>query len=439
MVAEVKVKKAAYKPFFEKDEKNHKVIVRLHKAQQKAIQTERRFILMSGGHQSGKTCLGPYWLLKEMKKSGPGDYLAVTATFPLLNMKMLPEFLGVFRDTFKLGTFRASPTPVFYMNDGVTRVIFGSAANAESIESATALAAWIDEGGQDQFPRQTWEAVQRRLSVNRGRVLLTTTPYNLGWVKQEFYDRWKDGDPDYEVIQFDSIDNPAFPKEKNERYRRTLPTWKFDMFLRGRFTRPAGIIYDKWDDSVCRIPRFSINPTWPRYVGHDFGPINMAAIWLANDPATGIFYAYREYHKPGEAAAGHAQEWKEMSKGEVIMKRTGGAPSENDWRRSFAQAGWPITQPINRDVEMGIDRVYGLTTENKLFIFDDMVETLNEIMSYSRKLDDNYQPTRQIDDKQKWHIMDALRYIASEFSPDRRDLRVDEQRDVIKVMTSGAR
>ena len=59
------------------------------------------------------------------------------------------------------------------------------------------------------------------------------------------------------------------------------PTWKFDMFYRGLFTRPAGLIYDLFDDRICRISRedANIQSNWPRYVGHDFGPVNMAAIW----------------------------------------------------------------------------------------------------------------------------------------------------------------
>ncbi len=434
MVSEAK---PAFRPFMEEIPATKTIKVSFSPPQWATWRSTRRFILMLGGSQGGKTCFGPWWLLREIRNRGPGDYLAVTATFPLLDLKMLPEFLGVFRDQYHLGIWQESKK-LFHFHDGKTRVIFASAANPESIESATALGVWIDEGGQDQFPRQTWEAVIRRVRLNKARVLITTTPYNLGWVKQELYDRWVKGDEDYDVIQFDSVDNPAFSREEYELARKTLPPWKFDMMHRGMFTRPAGLIYDKWDDTICRIPRFDINPTWPRYVGHDFGPTNMAAIWLANDPATAFFYAYREYHAAGEGAAGHAQQWKADSVGEPIRKRVGGAPSEDDWRLSFAQAGWPIGKPLHRDVEMGIDRVYAMTTENRLFIFDDMPETLHEIMSYSRKLDENNQVTRLIDDKQKFHIMDALRYIVSDFPTERRDARASEH-DVIQVIRAGGR
>lgn len=437
MVADTK---PTFKPFMVEDKANKKLVVQLSRPQQQAWFSKKRFILMIGGTQGGKTCFGPYWLMREIKQRGPGDYLAVSATYPLMNVNMLDAFLELFEARFHLGTFRRSEM-IFHFHDGKTRVIFASAANPESIESATALAAWIDEGGQDQFPRQTWEAIIRRLSIAQGRVLLTTTPYNLGWVKQELYDRWQAGDPDYDVIQFDSIDNPAFPKEEYERAKDTMPGWKHDMFYRGLFSRPAGLIYDAFDDRICRISRedANIQPNWPRYVGHDFGPVNMAAIWLAENPATGFFYLYREYLKSGEEASGHVQQWIEDSRGETILRRVGGSPSEDDWRRSFAQAGWPIAKPLNRDLWMGIDRVYALTKTNRLFILDDMNRSYDEITSYSRKLDDQYRPIeKQIDDKQKFHLMDALRYVVSEFPTERRDLS-PTGRDVIQVIRAGGR
>jgi hypothetical protein len=44
-------------------------------------------------------------------------------------------------------------------------------------------------GGQKRFRFGSWEAIVRRLAIHRGRVLITTTPYTLGWMKQQLYDR----------------------------------------------------------------------------------------------------------------------------------------------------------------------------------------------------------------------------------------------------------
>src|SRR3990172_5922260 len=265
---------------------------------------------MLAGTQSGKTCWGPFWLYEEIRRKGPGDYLAVTATYDLLKLKMLPEFLRLFHETLHLGEWSASER-VYTFRDQPTRVILRSAANPESLESATAKAAWLDECGQDQFRLEAWEAILRRLSLHQGRVFGGTTLYNLGWVKQQVYDRWRAGDPDYAVVQFESILNPAFPRAEYERAQRSLPAWKFAMQYRGTFARPAGLIYGDFrdayrEDGGHKVRPFSLPPEWPRHVGVDFGAVNTATVWLAHDPKANVYYLYRDSLTGGLTSAQHA-------------------------------------------------------------------------------------------------------------------------------------
>src|SRR5512139_2337207 len=91
-----------------------------HPGQWRAWRSSRRFIAMLAGTQGGKTSFGPLWLYREIRARGPGDYLAVTATFPLLKLKMLPEFLRLFQHTLNLGVWHASDR-VFTYHDGQTR------------------------------------------------------------------------------------------------------------------------------------------------------------------------------------------------------------------------------------------------------------------------------------------------------------------------------
>ncbi len=371
------------------------------------------------GTQWGKTVFGPHWLEREIRLKGPGDYLAITATFPLLRLKMLKEFLELFQNILNLGTWKAGDL-VFESHDIIHsapawRVIFGSATNPESIESATANAAWLDELGQHQFQRQAWDAVIRRVSIPRGRILGTTTLYEFGWFKTEIFDRKSS---DIEIIQGDSTVNPAFPQDEYDRAKETMPRWKFNLFYRGIYERPAGVIYDSFDEQVCRIKRFAIPKEWPRYVGQDFGPNNTAALWYAQDPVTGWLYLYREYLEGGLSAFDHAQKFKQLSGGENIIRRTGGAHAEQGWRDAFTSAGWPMVEPRLHEVEAGINRVYGWHQTNRLFIFDDLHGYLDEKMSYSRKLDDDYQPTEEIDNKSRYHLMDAERYLLGDFTPE---------------------
>jgi len=412
--------------FFEPETKtNGKARLNLHPGQARTWASDKRFIFMQSGTQGGKTCFGPHWLKREIDLRGPGDYLAVTATFPLLNLKMIHEFKKVFIDAYDLGTYKESAKVFeFYPVKGEeqTRVIFGSAANPESIESATAKAAWLDEVGQVQWRRQSWEAVLRRLALAEGRILGTTTLYGLGWQKTEVYDRWMDGDTDFDIIMFDSVMNPVFSRNEWNRARRTMPTWKFNLFYRGKYDRPAGLIYDSFNEGVCRIRRPWNTPpeNYLCYVGHDFGPHNTAALFLAQNPDTGDLYAYREYLAGGLSSAQHAAALIDLSPGESIMRRSGGNQTgEDGYRDAYTAAGWPIKKPDLKGVEEGIDRVYGWMKSNRLFIMDDLGLLLDEIQSYSRELDEGYNPIiGTIESKESFHLLDCLRYALSDFHPE---------------------
>jgi hypothetical protein len=371
---------------------------------------------MLSGTQSGKTALGPIWLLNEIKNKGPGDYLAITASFPLLNLKMLPEFRRLFEHTLHLGEWRET-AKCFYFKDGKTRVIFGSATNAESLESATAKAAWLDEAGQDQFRLESWEAILRRLALHQGRALITTTPYNLGWLKNQVYDRWRDGDEDYAVVQFASTENPAFPLAEMERAKASLPEYRYRMFYCGEFSRPAGLIYEDFTD-CCReegghlVKPFALPAEWPRYVGVDFGGANTAVLYLAHDPAANVYYLYRESLEGSLTTREHVARVKSDLEGVNACGGWGGSQSETQWRRDWQAEGITLQRPLVADVEIGIDRVIGFFKTRRLFVFDSLAGLRDELGSYRRKVDDSGQPTNDIADKASFHRADSLRYLA---------------------------
>jgi len=393
-----------------------------HHGQWRAWQSERRIVAVLAGTQSGKTVFGPLWLYREIQRRGAGDYMVVTPTFQILGKKALPSFRALFESRLGLGRYRASPVRYFEFSaegcrkafgdswDGTpTQVFFGHAMDPDSLESATAKAAWLDEAGQKKFRRASWEAIMRRLSIYEGRVLITTTPYDLGWLKQVIYDRWQAGDPTIDVINFKSIGNPAFPRAEYERARRELPGWRFRMFYQGLFERPAGLIYDCFDEERHKVPRFALPADWKRYMGIDFGPIHTAALFYAEEPGTGRLYLYREYLAGKKTIKEHARD---LLAGEpMVPLAVGGAGSESQWRMEFRSAGLPVLEPPVREVEVGINRVYAAHKAGQIIVFADLGGYLDEKMGYTRAVDENGEPTEVIEDKSSFHFMDAERYI----------------------------
>ena len=73
------------------------------------------------------------------------------------------------------------------------------------------------------------------------------------------------------------------------------------------------------------------------------------------------------------------------------------------------------------EVEVGIDRVYGLLKQGRLIFFSDLGGLLSEVQSYSRVLDDNDEPTEEIKDKNLFHRLDALRYVCAGITDESED------------------
>lgn len=399
-----------------------------HRYQKQMMRSRKRFIMVLAGTQGGKTSVVPAWLYREIQLKGPGDYLFVTPTYKLLQLKALPEFLKLFDRTLGLGEYNKSEKTFSFSEAGEiavfgspqkteTKIFFGHAQDPDSLESATAKAAVLDECGQKKFKLASFEAILRRLSIHRGRILMTTTPYYLGWLKKNFWDPWIAAGRDHkdiDVIRFPSTANPWFSQEEFELAKSMLPKWKFDMFYRAIFSRPAGMIYDCFDEGRHVCAPFAIPSEWSRrYLGVDFGGVNTAAVFAAKDPKTGVFYVIDEYHDGNKEIEQHARCMKNKVPNENRISAFGGARSEDQWRGEFKKFGVPVSRPPVADVEVGINRVYSGLQSDKLIVFNTCTNLIDEIQSYTRELDDTGKPTEKIEDKNAYHLCDSLRYFGS--------------------------
>ena len=403
--------------------------VGLHAGQMRAHRCLAQIVLMLCGFQSGKTSYAPVWHLREIERSRVGDHFVASANYDLLKLKLLPEYLALFRD--ELGwEYRASDRTLV---SGKKRIIFRSAEAQAGLVSATILSAVLDEWGRPEVGIEQWDMVMRGLSLSQGRVLIPTTPYNLGWLKVAVYDRAIGGEPGYGLVNFKSTENPWFPREVYERRKREMPSWRFVMFYDGLFTKPAGIIYEDYEDSYAvfepirpdpneidkRLPGpgryvsggnlvkpFVIPKWWLRTVGVDFGPVNTAVLWGAEDPVTHNVYWYRE--KSGGDARENAENVRSYK--EAIRLVVGGAASEDDARAEWGELGVGVVRPFVDDLEPGIDRANSLFKQRRSFVFDVLTGLRSQLGTYQRELDGAGEPTEKIVEKSRFHLLDAYRY-----------------------------
>lgn len=374
------------------------------------------------GTGGGKTILGYWWLYTRMQKFPGYGWGLAEPTHGMLSKIIVnspdperPNLIDWLR-SYGLQPHYKAVDKIVETNLG--KIYLGSADNPDSMQGPALKGYWLDESGMMHL--LAYQTAVQRVSFYDGQVLNTTTPYNRGWLKTEVADK---ADGNYiHVEKWRSIDNPRFPKHVYYELRdgpNAMQKHRFDMMYNASFERPVGMIYDAFNDERCVIPPFKIPKSWPRYVGIDFGGVNMAVIWFAKNPVrykswpANTLFGYREYLEGNKSVANHVAVLKHLSKGEDIVMKAGGAKSEQHWRREFTEAGWHVQQPKISDVEVGIDRVYGFHSQDKICYFDTMRLTLAEKADYHRKLDENQLPTEVIDNKEKYHLLDGERYIIS--------------------------
>ena len=369
----------------------------------------------------GKTAMGYWWLADRMERQPGYGWGVCEPTYQMLAKIILnspdperPNLIDWLKRVKLYVDFQAVDR-IIVTKHGF--IYLGSADHPDSMQGPALKGYWLDEGGMMSLT--AYQTALQRVSFYDGQILITTTPYNRGWLKSEIYD--KADDNLIHVESWRSIDNPAFPKHVYYEMRdgtNSMQRHRFSMMYDAMFERPTGMIYSSFDSEKCVIEPFRIPGTWPRYIGQDYGPVHTAVLWYAKNPArykgwpAGTYFCYREYLEGNKSIEQHSKDLKQKSKGEPIaMKVASPLPSERQWRREFSEKGWHLQECKITDVEVGIDRVWGMHKQNKLVYFNTVKHTLAQKEDYRRKLDENQQPTEVIDEKAKYHFMDSERYL----------------------------
>lgn len=345
--------------------------VALHAGQCMAIAAREQHIFTIAGTGSGKTLMAPRWTYQEIsrRQHEPIEsqaYLVFAPSYKVLKRATLPAYIRFFH-ALRLGVFKRGDLVYELRNGG--KVYFGSCDNPESLEGLHVRAAHGDEIGQNSVSLEVWETVRRRLAFFGGRFLGTTTPYNLGWLKQHVVDPYRRGESSgLRVIGFPSIANPMYPRDEFESARRSLPRWKFRMFHLGEFERPEGLIYDVYDERRHLCDPFEIPAMWKRYGGGDFGLKHPTAfVFGALDPRPfpdDVLYLYAEYRRSERSTPEHVTGLTaaaaSASRDPIALTRIWADPRSVQLIADYQRAGLPIEkgEAGPGDVKAGIQEVY---------------------------------------------------------------------------------
>lgn len=442
-------------------------------------------VAIIAGTQGGKTSWIPYWLRREIQRCAPlvrmlgkGDFLFVGPTLTLLEAQALPAFESLFVFDSHLGRLVKGNKPKFtFSEEGAKRILgfaakitvhFAYANDSSNLESLTALAGAWDEAGQKENKHSSYGAFNRRLKVAQsttflqvrnwldsqglledfawwikrfydkegpdatfGRRAWGTTPYEWNWFKTEIYDKAVSALKDWAFINFPSWMNPRISYEECLKERDHMPLWEWEMMYEGKYTKPAGLVFDCFDEgNLCND--FDIPLDWKRWGGLDFGLNNTAGVFWAQEPSTGEFYQGCEYH-PGRAREfeEHVKAFKECAAhrckagdgtrpSQITPHCAGGnRPTEKGEREALRKHGIPIDEPNpnHTSPKLQYQQLYDLIKTKRLRIFKSCIKTIGQYQTFSYKLDVNNEPTQDFANEDTMHLLAGSRYLAVKVNP----------------------
>jgi len=407
--------------------------VERHPHQAEFVNTTVKRVIVKAGRRGGKTVGAAIKAVTSFLKGYRVLYAAPTSEQV---GKFWFEVKLALMEGIKEGALKLNESENFIEKPGTEQRIKAKTAwNADTLRGDYADLLILDEF--QLMNEDTWEVVGAPMLLdNDGDALFIYTPPSLRsagvskardprhaakmfkMAKEDTTGRWQ-------AFHFSSHANPYISEEALGEIIRDMSasSYQQEILAEEDELQTTQLVYGKFNEATCRIPRFPLNDEahkhWPRFVGHDFGGANPAALFIAQDPGTGYFYAYKEYLPgAGYSTAQHVEEFKRITEGVIVLKRAGGSHQEEEIRQGYTAHGWPIQEPKIQRVLPQVDKVIGLMELNKYFIFNDLYHYLEEIMNCLWKRDSDGVITNEIQDEQRYHLCACARYILSDFTPE---------------------
>ena len=429
-------------------------------------------ILMSAGTGGGKTAFGillSYFMMGVVHKQYgvPGKMIIMGPDYKRLEGIIGEEFRYWFGDVFGLGDWQGQPRLWFRVHEepyNGTVFYFRNASDPHSIEGIHAHFVWCDEIGfytpQTKITEKSYRVMLDRLRRNKGKLLMTTTPYKANWVKTkivrqgrilkfvvdmdkalEIYEEYgwlppnvlqarnavkriwekRDGDPNILTIMFPSILNPTYDFSGLLRAKDEWDPIQYQMRFFGEWMDTGERILYQFDDEKHVISPFKIPDGWEAYLGVDFGVDEpFAAVWVVRNPENGKWFVVYEYQQPGIDNIKHAQAialitktlQKKINFPEKFTKAysdpSGGMRRDDtrqnmvDLQRALNERGIDITfSAAYQQLMGGVSILNNLLAHDKLFITDNCTNLLEQAYEWS-----------ELGSKHgKEHTWDATRYV----------------------------
>lgn len=395
--------------------------VSLHHKQFDAFDFKTQFCAAIAGVRGGKTYVGSVWAGHKIATC-EGNGLITGPDFPTLRSATLPTFFSLFPHYRRYYKEQKSVIEIPWRDSKgrkkVKYIFIRSMDDPLSPEGITADWFWADEAGK--YKLLAWTVLRSRVSLVKGQGLLTTTPYNMGWLYQDFYKPWLEKtDPDYTVVSWASVENPYFPKDVYEAEKRRLPAVEFKRRYEGVFSRMQGLVYDI-------KPYHIIDPEQlaPDIVlgGIDWGWTNPAALVVVV-LSKGIYYVVDEWYQVGKTTGQIIDAAIQLQNKWHINRWYADSANPEKIAEANADTGLSVygVEKKKDSISAGVLAIQQYILDNRLRVFRGLKNTLAEFESYQYP---EVGPDGVVKKDEPMpfnnHIMDAMRYAIMGYQPARR-------------------
>lgn len=233
--------------------------------------------------------------------------------------------------------------------------------------------------------------------------------------------RWK-------TFHFTTYQNPLLNedalKELTESGDMSADTYRREIMAEDDDIETSWLVYSKFDEGMCKIKRFEIPDNWTILSGHDFGPANPAALFVAQvklplPPNAPPYLRYGDYvcfaeYAPGAgySTAQHIDRFREIAP-KCSVSVGGNVTSEEEIRVAYRNLGWRIKAPLITRVNAQIDRGIALFENKQFYILEDLYGLLGEIADCMWIVDEDKRTTNKIRDEARYHLLSCYRYLVT--------------------------
>ena len=384
-------------------------IVKLFGKQYDAFTFETQFAAAVAGVQSGKTFLGAHWAGKKIQEFPLGTGVIVAPTYKILQQATLKKFFDILPQLRK--NYGEQKGEIRLSTGGV--VFVRSADSPLGIEGITADWIWLDEGGMTSI--LTWTVLRSRVSMTGGQILITTTPYNMGWLYQDFFIPWRDKvDKSLSFFTWRSVDNPGFSKDFYDAESRRLPPEEFSRRYMGEFRKMTGLVFDLPESHIIAPIEGLTNKTQDKVIGVDWGFRNPAAVIVAAKLENN-WYVVDEWKQANRITAEIIQAITNLAK-QYKVYRIYPDPAEPDRIEECKREHLPVYE-ADKDVQGGLGFIRQLIHEGRLWVYNTCPATIDEFSQYHYAEPVEGKENKEEPEKLNDHLCDALRYALYSYQP----------------------